>query len=105
MTKASPGYRIGQAMSAPGGGCRPSRKARLPNGCARGPDLAQHGVVRWRRADLAHEIQARFGVVLAERTISTLLHRLGFRRLVARPRHPGRDAAAQASFSRRSPPS
>lgn len=83
----------------------PEQESAVAEWVRQGPDLAQHGVVRWRRADLAHEIQARFGVVLAERTISTLLHRLGFRRLVARPRHPGRDAAAQASFSRRSPPS
>ena len=70
----------------------------------RGPDLAEHGVVRWRRADLARAVQAKFGVVLAERTIGTVLHRLGFRRLVARPRHPGHDAAAQASFKATSPP-
>jgi transposase len=69
-----------------------------------GPDLAEHGVVRWRRADLARVIEAKFGVVLAERTISSVLHRLGFRRLVARPRHPGHDAAAQASFRATSPP-
>ncbi len=55
-------------------------------------------MVRWRRADLARAIEARFGVVLAERSISTVLRRLGFRRLVVRPRHPGQDAAAQASF-------
>ena len=66
----------------------------------RGPDLAEHGVVRWRRADLARAIEARFGVVLAERSVGDVLRRLGFRRLVARPRHPGHDAAAQASFSR-----
>ncbi len=64
----------------------------------RGPDLAEHGVVRWRRVDPAREIAARFGVVLAERSISDILRRLGFRRLVPRPRHPGHDAAAQASF-------
>ncbi len=69
-----------------------------------GPDLAEHGVVRWRRADLSRAIEAKFGVVLAERTVSTVLRRLGFRRLVARPRHPGHDAAAQASFRPTSPP-
>lgn len=71
----------------------------------RGPDLAEDGVVRWRRADLARAIAAKFGVVLAERSISDVLRRLGFRRLVARPRHPGHDAAAQASFKATSPPS
>ena len=46
----------------------------------RGPDLAGHGVV------------------LAERSVGTVLRRLGLRRLVPRPCHPGQDAAAQASF-------
>ncbi|WP_366857173.1 winged helix-turn-helix domain-containing protein [Novosphingobium sp.] len=54
---------------------------------------------------LCRAIKARFGIVLAERTMSTVLRRLGFRRVVPRPRHPGHDAAAQASFSATSPPS
>ena len=70
-----------------------------------GPELARDGVVRWRRADLARRIAQRFGITLAERTVGTVLRRLGFRRLVTRPRHPGHDAAAQASFSATSPPS
>ena len=70
-----------------------------------GPDLSHDGVVRWRRADLARVIAERFGVVLAERTVGTLLRRLGFRRLSVRPRHPKHDAAAQASFRTASPPS
>jgi len=62
------------------------------------------GVDRWRRADLSRAIEAKFGVILAERTLSTVLRRLGFRRLVVRPRHPGHDTAAQASFRATSPP-
>ncbi len=76
----------------------PEQEAEVAEWVRRGPDLAEHGVVRWRRADLAREIEARFGVVLAERSISTVLRRLGFTRLVVRPRHPGQDTAAQASF-------
>ena len=53
-----------------------------------GPDPAVHGVVRWRRADLATVIAQRFEVTLAERTVGTLLRRLGFVRLSVRPRHP-----------------
>jgi transposase len=34
-----------------------------------GPDLAEHGVVRRRRADLARVIEQRFGVRLDERTV------------------------------------
>lgn len=83
----------------------PEQEAEIAAWVRAGPDLAEHGVVRWRRADLVRAIKARFGIVLAERTMSTVLRRLGFRRLVPRPRHPGHDAAAQASFSATSPPS
>lgn len=59
-----------------------------------GPDLAEHRVVRWRRADLSKVIQARFGVRLAERSVGTLLRRLGFRRLSVRPHNPAQNIAA-----------
>jgi transposase len=83
----------------------PAQEAEVAEWVRQGPDLARDGVVRWRRADLARRIAERFGVALAERTVGTVLRRLGFRRLVTRPRHPGHDAAAQASFGRTSPPS
>jgi len=83
----------------------PEQEACVAEWVRNGPVLAEHGVVRWRRADLARAIEARFGVVLAERSISTVLRRLGFRRLVVRPRHPGQDAGAQASFRPASPAS
>ena len=83
----------------------PEQEAEVAAWVRAGPDLAEHGVVRWRRADLARAIKVRFGIVLAERTVSTVLRRLGFRRLVPRPQHPSHDAAAQASFSATSPPS
>jgi transposase len=70
-----------------------------------GPDLATHGVVRWRRADLAAVIEQRFGVRPDERTVGKLLHRLGFRRLSVRPRHPAHDAAAQEAHKKTSSPS
>ena len=92
-----------------GGGPRPllsaEQEAELARWVRQGPDLAEHGVVRWRRTDLVRAVEERFGVVLAERSMSDVLRRLGFRRLVARPRHPGHDAAVQASFSASSPPS
>jgi len=81
------------------------QEAQLAEWVRCGPDLARDGVVRWRRADLARALAERFGVVLAERSMSDVLRRQGFRRLVARPRHPGHDAAAQASFRQTSPPS
>jgi transposase len=81
------------------------QEAELAEWVRRGPDLATDGVVRWRRADLARALAERFGVALAERSVGHVLRRLGFRRLCVRPRHPGHDAAAQASFRRTSPPS
>ena len=83
----------------------PEQEAEVAEWVRRGPDPAEHDVIRWRRADLARAIAAKFGVVLAERSMSDVLRRMGFRRLVARPRHPGHDAAAQASFRVTSPPS
>ena len=68
-----------------------------------GPDPAVHGVVRWRRADLATVIAQRFDVTLAERTVGTLLRRLGFVRLSVRPRHPAHDAAAQSAHKKTLP--
>lgn len=83
----------------------PEQEAQVAEWVRQGPDMSEHGVVRWRRADLARAIERRFGVVLAERSVGDVLRRLGFRRLVARPRHPGHDAAVQASFGTTSPPS
>ena len=68
-----------------------------------GPDPAVHGVVRWRRADLATVIAQRFDVTLAERTVGTLLRRLGFVRLSVRPQHPAHDAAAQSAHKKTLP--
>lgn len=76
----------------------PAQEAVVAEWVRQGPSLAEHGVVRWRRADLARAIEARFGVVFAERSIGDVLRRLGFRRLVARPQHPGHDPQAGASF-------
>lgn len=68
-----------------------------------GPSLSEHGVVRWRRIDLAHVIETHFGVQLAERSVGSLLRRLGFRRLSVRPRHPRQDIAAQDAHKKTSP--
>ena len=68
-----------------------------------GPDVAVDGVVRWRRIDLKRVVEARFGVVMAERTIGDLLHARGFRHLSVRPRHPNCDEAVQEDFKKPSP--
>lgn len=69
----------------------------------RGPDLAEHGVVRWRRIDLAAVIEQRYGVKLAERSVGDLLRRLGFRRISVRPQCPEQDVAAQEAHKKTLP--
>ena len=83
----------------------PDQEQTVARWVTEGPDLARDGVTRWRRADLMRAINAQFGVVMAERSISDVLHRLGLSRLVPRPQHPGHNPAAQASFRATSPPS
>ena len=88
-------------------GCKPrlspAQEAEVAQWVRQGPTLAEHGVVRWRRIDLSRQIKARFGVHLAERSVGDMLRRLGFRRLSARPRHPGHDAAAQEAHKKTLP--
>jgi transposase len=79
------------------------QKAEVARWVRAGPDLARHGVVRWRRRDLRDEIAAVFGVRLAERTVGALLHELGFSRISVRPHHPRVDRDAQAAFKKTSP--
>ena len=48
-------------------------------------------VARWRCADLATLIKARFDVEYHVNSVGRLLHSLGFSHVSARPRHPKRD--------------
>ncbi len=68
-----------------------------------GPDPASDGIVRWRRMDLKVWIEAQFGVVYHDRSVSRLLERLGFSHISARPRHPGQDEAVLEDFKKTSP--
>ena len=61
------------------------QKAELAAIVERGPDHKTDGLVRWRRVDLKAVIEDRFGVVYHERSVSRLLHELGFAHLSARP--------------------
>lgn len=72
----------------------PDQEAEVASWVRAGPTAEADGVVRWRRCDLADKIEQRFGVVLAERSVGKLLHRLGFRRLSVRPQHPQQDETA-----------
>jgi len=63
-----------------------------------GPELAKDGVVRWRCLDLRSVIEARYEVVVHERTVGKLLRGMGLTRLQPRPYHPKKDADAQEAF-------
>ncbi len=54
------------------------QKVQLAEIVEAGPDLEQAGLVRWRRVDLKAVIEDRFAVVYHERSVSRLLHELGF---------------------------
>jgi transposase len=69
----------------------------------KGPNVVEHGVVRWRRIDLSRVIEQRYGVKLAERSVGELLRRLGFRRISVRPRCPTQDAASQEAHKKTLP--
>ena len=90
---------------SPGPPCRltQAQQDEVAQWVRQGPDLAEHGVVRWRRIDLARRIEREFGVALAERSVGALLRRLGFRRLSVRPQHPASDPEAQAEHKKTSP--
>ncbi len=91
-----------------GGGGQPrlnlAQRARLAALVRSGPDVAIHGVVRWRRIDLARVLAAEFDIVLAERTVGKLLRGLGFSHISARPRHPAQDIAALEVHKKTLPP-
>ena len=70
-----------------------------------GPDLAEHRVVRWRRADLSQVIKARYGVHLAERSVGALLALPGFAHLSVRPHNPAQDPSAIEAHEKTLPPS
>ncbi len=80
-----------------------AQKAVLVELVENGPDPARHKVVRWRRCDLAGELERLFGVKLHERSVGDLLASLGYRRLSVRPQHPQADEAAQEIFKKTLP--
>ena len=69
-----------------------------------GPDREKHGVVRWRRVDLKRVIAERFGVDFHERYVGTLLKKIGFSHISARPRHPAQDERIVEAFKTYGPP-
>jgi len=65
-----------------------------------GPIPAIHGVVRWRRCDLAQWLWDEFGVSIEESTVGRELKALGFAKLSARPRHHAQNEFAAEVFKK-----
>jgi transposase len=65
-----------------------------------GPDVQRDGLVRWRRIDLKQVIREQFGVDYHERSVSRLLHDLGFSHVSARPQHPKQNAQMSDRFKK-----
>jgi len=70
----------------------------------RGPIPTIHGVVRWRRCDLAQWLYQQFGVSVEESTVGRVLREMGYRKLSARPRHYAQNEHEVAAFKKNSPP-
>ena len=69
-----------------------------------GPIPAVHGVVRWRRKDLALWIFEEFGISLEESSVGRELRAMGFCKIAARPRHKGQNEYALDDFKKNSQP-
>jgi len=76
--------------------------ARLKDIVTTGPDPTIDGVVRWRCADLAAVIKARFDADYHVASVGRLLHRLGFSHVSVRPQHPKQDPEAIEAFKKTS---
>jgi len=69
-----------------------------------GPTPSIHGVVRWRRKDLALWLFEEFQISVDETTVGRELKALGFVKISARPRHKGQNEFALEDFKKTSPP-
>jgi transposase len=69
-----------------------------------GPIPAIHGVVRWRRKDLARWLFEEFRIEVDQTTVGRALRAMGFARLSARPRHYAQNELEVDSFKKTSPP-
>ena len=81
------------------------QRAALARMVESGPIPAIHGVVRWRRSDLAQRLWEEYGISLDVTTVGRELRRLGFARLSARPRHYAQNEFAVEAFKKTSPAS
>jgi transposase len=102
FNEAGPEGLLDNWASGPAPRLSPDQKAKLAAIVEAGPDREVDGVVRWRRVDLKRIIAERFGVDYHERHVGTLLKKIGFSHISARPRHPGQDAPIIEAFKKTS---
>ncbi len=76
-------------------------RAALARIIEQGPTPSIHGVARWRIVDLCQWLFEEFRLAVAEQTMSRELHKMRYRKLSARPRHPGQKAETIAAFKKR----
>src|SRR3712207_2974424 len=69
-----------------------------------GPIPAIHGVVRWRRKDLARWHFEEFRIEVDETTVGRALRAMGFAKLSARPRHYAQNELEREAFKKACPP-
>src|SRR5690349_107180 len=69
-----------------------------------GPLSAIHGVVRWRRKDLARWLFEEFHLSVDETTVGRALRALGFAKLSVRPRHHAQNEFELRAFKKACPP-
>lgn len=79
------------------------QRAALAKAVDDGPTPWRDGVVRWRLVDLVAWMHETFGVSSSEDILGRELREMGYRRLTARPRHPGHDVDAALAFKKTSP--
>jgi transposase len=88
--------------SSPGapGKLTAEHKAYLSGLVEQGPNLAVHGVVRWRACDLMLRLAAEFGISVSDDTVYRALKDLGFSHVSARPKAYQQDPDAVAAFKK-----
>ena len=79
-----------------------AQMAELKATVLQGPDLAQHGVVRWRCIDLRAEVSRRYAVDVNERTIGKWLRKMGLT-VYARSMSPATAVGRYATVARNVP--
>ncbi len=82
----------------------PEQRGELAQLVEDGPDVAEHGVVRWRCQDLKVVIRRRFGVELAERQIERILKQLKFARYIGAAAPPQGRRGHAAGFLKKLAP-